>query len=441
MNESAQIAVSPQSGQVAWPELLSGFGRIGLLSFGGPAGQIAVMHRILVDEKRWLSERQFLHALNFCMLLPGPEAMQLATYAGWLLRGTAGGVVAGLLFILPGLAMMLVLAAIYVGHGDVPAIEAALFGLKAAVLAIVLQALLRVSRKAVGSAAMAAIAVAAFVAIAFLQVPFPLIILFAALAGIAFDRLVPQWLPAPPAAGEEAGRTRHAGNWRRQLGVAIFFLALWLVPLAGLMAVGGFAGDAAQFFSKTAVVTFGGAYAVLAYVAQQAVETMGWLTAPQMLEGLGLAETTLGPLVLVLVFVGFLAGAGDGGSIAAGIAGGLLAAWFTFMPCFFWIFAGAPHVERMRHMRWLAAALSAITAAVVGVIANLAVWFAINVLFAGSRTLETGALKVLVPLPETLDMAAAVIAVLSGLLAWRGAGTLTILSAAMVAGLVFRLAM
>ncbi|MBO6640297.1 MAG: chromate efflux transporter [Roseitalea sp.] len=430
--------------QVDQGEATRAFARIGLLSFGGPAAQIAVMHRILVEEKGWLTEKQFLHALNFCMLLPGPEAMQLATYAGWLMHGVRGGLVAGLLFIAPGLVMMLALSAVFIVAGDVPVIAGLLYGLKAAVLAVVVQALIKVSGRALGSAAMIVIAVSAFVGIALLRLPFPLIIALAALIGAALHIMAPHLLPAAKDtdkadAPDATVRGQNHGAVARAAGL---WLAIWLVPLAALLVLAGpgnMFADAALFFSQTAIVTFGGAYAVLAYVGQQAVDLYGWLTPDEMLIGLGLAETTLGPLVLVLVFVGFVGGASLGGmeSLAGGLLGGLVAAFFTFVPCFLWIFAGAPYVEALRHVRWLAAALAAITAAVVGVIANLAVWFGLNVLFGAFDLVRTGPLY----LPDIgwagFDWTAALIGIAAAVALIRfRLGLFAVLGAAAVAGVV-----
>jgi len=411
-------------------EAASAFARIGLLSFGGPAAQIGVMHRILVEEKKWLSEAQFLHALNFCMLLPGPEAMQLATYAGWLLHGVRGGLVAGLLFIVPGLAMMLALSAVYVAYGEVPAVAGLLYGLKAAVLAVVAAALVKVSKKALKGGAMLAVGIAAFVAIALLKAPFPLIVIGAGLTGIALARIARGTLRAGLGAddGENVlpARVSRGAAFR----TTAIWIAVWLVPLAVLVAAfgrGHVFADVALFFSKTAVVTFGGAYAVLAYVGQQAVEHYGWLKPDEMLAGLGLAETTLGPLVLVLVFVGYLAG---------GLAGGLIAAFFTFAPCFLWIFAGAPHVERLRHVCWLAAGLSTITAAVVGVIANLALWFGLHVLFGAYPETRVGPFHWPQPDWMAIDMAALAIALGAGVALIRfKANMMIVLAAAALAGL------
>lgn len=390
------------------------FGRIGLLSFGGPAGQIALMHRELVEQRGWLDEPRFLHALNFCMLLPGPEAMQLATYSGWLLRGVKGGLLAGLLFILPGFAVIMALSAVYFHYGEMPLVAGVLFGLKAAVLAIVVEALIKVSKRALKSRLAYGLALAAFVAIAFLKLPFPLIVLGAGLIGIltSLARRFGQRSEADPAAAPAAAQL--PGLAGPTLRTVLVWGAIWLGPLAALLFLRGIP-DAfsamAVFFSKAAIVTFGGAYAVLAYVGQQAVEVHGWLRPGDMLAGLGLAETTPGPLILVLVFVGFLGGAREAGldPLAGGLFGGSLALFFTFAPCFLWIFAGAPHIERLRSVRWLSAGLSAITAAVVGVIANLAVWFALHVLFADVGEAAFG--PFILPVPDLASLNAAALAI------------------------------
>lgn len=356
----------------SYAETLRTFLRIGLLSFGGPAGQIATMHRILVEEKHWLDEPRFLHALNFCMLLPGPEAQQLATYSGWLLHGTRGGLAAGILFVLPGFLVMLGLAVLYAGFTHVDLIQGLFLGLKPAVLAVVVQAGLRIGKRALLDTWARGVAVVSFLAIFAFGVPFPLIVLVAGVVGWLRGRggAVPP--PAP-----KAGNT---------LGTALLWLLLWLAPVALAWAYGqGAFATIGLFFAKLAVVTFGGAYAALSYVAQQAVEQHGWISAGEMLDGLGLAETTPGPLVLVNQFVGFLAGYRQPGGLNPWL-GGVLAAsltvWVTFVPSFLWIFAGAPHVERLRGHAALSSALSAITAAVVGVIFNLALWFALHVAFA-----------------------------------------------------------
>jgi len=393
--------------------------RIGCLSFGGPAGQIALMHREVVDERRWVSDARFLHALNFCTLLPGPEAQQLATYLGWLMHGVKGGLAAGLLFIIPGALVMLALSMLYVAYGEVPAIAALFFGLKCAVLVLVLEALLRVAKRALRGLLPWAVAMAAFLALFALHLPFPVVVLAAALAG---------WLmpgtfaagghgtakPGPPALldarlAAEPGYIAALSGAARRAG--LLALALWLVPVCGLLVLGGVFRDIAWFFSKMAVVTFGGAYAVLAYVAQEAVEGYRWLSAGQMLAGLGLAETTPGPLILVLQFVGYLAGHGAAG-VAGGIAGAALTLWVTFLPCFAWIFLGAPYVERLHDAPRLKAALAGVTAAVVGVIANLALWFGLRVIFT---RMAPGALGIEWPVLSSLDPLAAALAALAGL--------------------------
>ncbi len=445
MKRVAGVPVSTAAPGVAsdvpFREALRVWGKIGLINFGGPAGQIALMHRMLVEEKRWIDETRFLHALNYCMLLPGPEAQQLATYVGWLLHGPRGGIVAGALFVLPGFLVLLALSAAYFTFGELALVQGLLFGLKAAVLAIVTEALLRVSRRALKGPASLAIAVLAFIAIAFLNVPFPLIVAGAALAG-----LVLSWrdgaAPIPHAAETRSDET----PWRMALRAALVWAALWLVPVA-LVAV-LFGSDhvftqVALFFSKAAVVTFGGAYAVLAYVAQQAVETYQWLRPDEMLTGLGLAETTPGPLILVLVFVGFLAGTrGETGldPLLAGTIGALITLWVTFVPSFLFIFAGAPFIERLRGNRALAGALAAVTAAVVGVIANLALWFALNVLFAEIGALRFGLLELPAPRLATFDWAAAAIALAAGVALLRfHVGVVTVLLAAALAGAAIRL--
>jgi chromate transporter len=433
----------------SFSEATGTFAKIGLLSFGGPAGQIALMHRILVDEKRWLDEPRFLHALNYCMLLPGPEAMQLATYAGWLLHGVRGGLVAGLLFVLPGAIVITLLSAMYLTVGDVPLVQGLLFGLKAAVLAVVLEALIKVSKRALKSWAMVVLAIAAFVAIAFLKLPFPLIIAAAALIGV--------FLRKTGATAETSGKLAATEpriempewtrpNWRRFLVTLAVWLAIWFVPLLALHASLGSANvfsAEASFFSKMAAVTFGGAYAVLAYVAQQAVEVYGWLRPDEMLTGLGLAETTPGPLILVLVFVGFLGGARLSGldALTGGVLGAAVTLWFTFVPCFLWIFVGAPYVETVRNVRWLASALSAVTAAVVGIIANLAVWFALHVLFGHVGEWTLGPFVLPAPDFATIDLAAAAIAIAAGIALIRyHANMIAVLLSAALAGMVWTLA-
>ena len=384
--------------------------RIGVLSFGGPAAQIALMHRIVVDERRWLTERQFLDALSFCMLLPGPEAMQLATYAGWRLHGVLGGLIAGLLFVLPGALVVLALAALYIVYGDVPLAEAIFLGIKAAVLVIVIEALLRVAKRALLRPLHWGIAGAAFVAIYLLALPYPLVIALAALAGI---------VAGSAEAGEDTPRL--AVTPGRTLGTVVTWLAIWLVPLLALdwMLPGSILGEIGRFFSVLATVTFGGAYAVLAFMAQDAVESYGWLTAGEMMDGLGLAETTPGPLILVTEFVGFLAAARDGGSLGMGIAGAVVTLWATFAPCFLWIFAGAPYIDWIGTQPRLRGALAGITAAVVGVILNLSLWFALHVVF-GIVTRETaGPLVLWTPELASFDWRVVVIAGVAALLLLR----------------------
>lgn len=435
-------AVSP-----SFAETTETFARIGLLSFGGPAGQIALMHRILVEEKRWLDEARYLHALNYCMILPGPEAMQLATYCGWLLHGVRGGLMAGLLFVLPGALLITLLSAIYLALGHEPVAQGLLFGLKAAVLAVVLEALLRVSRRALKGRFMVALAIAAFLAIACLKIPFPVIIVAAALCGVSVHRPENKasnsgaLAKVTPIAMPEWARP----SLSRLLSTLAVWLALWFVPLAALILfLGGaqvFAAEAV-FFSKMATVTFGGAYAVLAYVAQQAVETYGWLKPDEMLTGLGLAETTPGPLILVLVFVGFLGGARQAGldPMLGGLVGAAVTLWFTFVPCFLWIFVGAPYVETVRGIRWLASALAAVTAAVVGIIANLGVWFALHVLFGKVSEWNFGPLSLPVPDLSTFDLPAFIIAAAAGVALLRlHLGMIAVLVSAALAGMVWTL--
>lgn len=423
--------------------------RIGLVNFGGPAGQIALMHRILVEEKRWIDETRFLHALNYCMLLPGPEAQQLATYIGWLLHGTRGGVAAGVLFVLPGFFVLVALSVAYVLLGDLAAVQGILFGLKAAVLAIVAEALLRISRRALKSRAMVLLAIAAFAAIAFFRVPFPLIVAAAAAIGVVIAPARPAAAAVPAGPDEAGGRDTpvplHAG--KVLLKAVAVWGAVWLGPVALLIVWLGTSHvftQEALFFSKVAVVTFGGAYAVLAYVAQQAVEVQNWLRPDEMLTGLGLAETTPGPLILVLVFVGFLAGfRGASGldPLLAGLLGATITAWVTFAPSLLFIFAGAPFVERLRGNSRVAGALAAVTAAVVGVIANLALWFGLHVLFAEVADMRFGPLILSLPDLASFDPAAALIAAAAGLALLRfHVGVVVVLIGAAAAGTAIRLA-
>ncbi|WP_183430614.1 chromate efflux transporter [Mesorhizobium sp. RMAD-H1] len=402
---------------VPLPEAVRTWVRVAALSFGGPAGQIAVMHRILVDEKRWIGEHRFLHALNYCMLLPGPEAHQLAIYIGWLLNRTLGGVIAGVLFVLPGFLSILALSYIYVLFGNVTFIEGLFFGLKCAVLAVVLQAVFRIGGRALKNRVMVAIAAAAFIAIFFLHIPFPLIIIAAGLIGYLGGRA---GLTAfKVGGGHKAGSGTiledrdsalgedvpvHArANLAWSMKISAVLSALWLLPVIAILMALGPANVFAKigvFFSQMAVVTFGGAYAVLAYVAQEAVQRFGWLQPGEMLDGLGMAETTPGPLIMVTQFVGFLAGYRDPGALdplMAATLAAMLTTWVTFLPSFLWIFLGAPFIERMRGNAALAGAMSAITAAVVGVILNLAIWFGLHVLFAEVRAISWGAWSMDVP--------------------------------------------
>lgn len=433
----ANVSTSPAgtaSGGPSFAEALATWAKIGVLSFGGPTAQIALMHRIIVDEKKWLSEAHYLNALSFCMLLPGPEAMQLATYAGWRLHGLAGGLAAGLLFVLPGAAVVLALSMIYAAFGQLPIVEAIFFGIKAAVLVIVIEALLRIAKRALKRAEHWAIAGLSFVAIFFLALPFPLIVFAAALFGFLRAKRQPELqATVPPSKLAPLSQT---------LRTIAVWLAIWLTPLLALWAIMGREHILTQlgwFFSKLAVVTFGGAYAVLAYMGQDVVIRHGWLDAGQMLDGLGLAETTPGPLILVTEFVGFLAAWRAGGEAAwgLGLLGALTALWATFAPCFLWIFAGAPYVEWINAQPRLRGALAAITAAVVGVIFNLALWFALHVFFAQVRLIESGVLKLWTPTPATLDWRVAVLATVSGLLLlrlhWGIPGVLAVASALGVA--------
>jgi chromate transporter len=382
--------------------------KIGLLSFGGPAGQIALMHRVFVDERKWLAEQEYLAALNFCMLLPGPEAMQLATYTGWKLHGWKGGILAGVLFVLPGAAVIMALSILYATLGNLPVVSALFFGIKAAVLAIVIEALLRVARRALKHASDWWIAAIAFLALYVFDAPFPLIIIVAGIFG---------YLRSRGAASDDVASSSLV-DWRTTLKTVSFWLALWILPVAALIATFGrhhVYSEVALFFSKLAVVTFGGAYAVLSYMAQQAVENYNWLTASEMVDGLGLAETTPGPLILVTQFVGFIAGYREAGGIAGGIAAALITLWVTFVPCFLWIMAGAPYIERLRGNPRLSGALAAITAAVVGVILNLSVWFALHVLFAKVERVGWTWAKPWLPNPSTLDLAALALCLIAAL--------------------------
>ena len=405
---------------VALGEATRTFAKIGALSFGGPAGQIALMHRILVDEKRWISEERFLHALNFCMLLPGPEAQQLATYMGWLLHRVRGGLIAGSLFVLPGFLTILALSYLYVTVGDVAAVQGLFIGMKAAVIAIVLHALVRIATRSLKSTASALLSVAAFSAMFIWQVPFPIVIAIAAIIG------------AVTARGSATGDSepRHDGDALqfepgRLIRLGVIFVSLWFVPVVLLVASlgdGNVFPEIALFFSKMAVVTFGGAYAVLAYVSQEAVTAYHWLEPGEMLDGLAMAETTPGPLIMVTQFVGFMAAYRDAGplpELLAAFLGAALTTWVTFVPCFLWIFVGAPFIERMRRSVILSGALAGITAAVVGVIANLATWFAIHALFESVRTLAVAGGVMPMPVFSSTRWLSVAIVVVAALMLFR----------------------
>jgi len=398
----------------SFAEAFAVWSKIGLLSFGGPAGQIALMHRILVEEKKWLPEKRFLHALNFCMLLPGPEAMQLATYCGWMMHGLRGGLAAGLMFVLPGACVVFALAMLYLTLGNVPLVEALFIGVKAAVLVIVVQALMKISGRALNGNAHWLIAASAFVAIFFLDASYPFIVLVAGLIG---------WFmlaDADPAETTETARVQSASvPLSSTVGTIATWLVIWIGPLltiAWLFGSDHVLTQSGLFFSKLAVVTFGGAYAVLAYMAQEVVEGYKWLTAGEMLDGLGLAETTPGPLILVTEFVGTLAAArADGGlSIPMALGGAIVSLWATIAPCFLWIFAGAPYIERLGENARLKSALSGVTAAVVGVILNLSVWFALHVLFGTVTRTSVGPFQLWLPDWATLDLRALVLSVVAG---------------------------
>jgi chromate transporter len=433
--------MSRESHGVSFRDALRVWVRVAALSFGGPAGQIAVMHRILVDEKRWIGETRFLHALNYCMLLPGPEAQQLAVYIGWLLHRIPGGLVAGTLFVFPGVVALMVLSWIYAAYGDVPVVQALFFGLKAAVLAVVLEAVVKVGKRALKNRVLVALAALAFVGIFFFAIPFPLIIIAAALIGFVasafgIEAFQPGASHGGSAASDEAPAAIDAAfaldipehvrrSTPRAIKVAAVGGVLWLGPLVALLLIRGpddVFTTIAAFFSEMAVVTFGGAYAVLAYVAQEAVESYHWLQPGEMLAGLGMAETTPGPLIMVLQFVGFMAAFRHPGALdpmLAGTLGGLLATWVTFTPCFIWIFVGGPYIEALRGNKALGAALSGITAAVVGVILNLAIWFALHTLFGRVDEQHVFGLVLQIPAISTLDLGALALAVAALLALFR----------------------
>ncbi|WP_255170386.1 chromate transporter [Natrononativus amylolyticus] len=486
---SNEDAISGPNHDVSFREAFWVWVQVAAYSFGGPAGQIGVMHKLLVSQKRWISERRFLHAMNYTMLLPGPEAQQLATYIGWLLHKTKGGIVAGTLFILPGFVSILVLSILYAEFREVTTVEAIFFGLQAAVLAIVVEALLRIGSRALANAAMVAIAAGAFIGIFVFDILFPIIILAAGLVGFFGHRYAPEVFTVitghgsnddedyegaeavetldkesesilddqgePVASDESETETvisdeivadhERPSTWRA-VRVAAFWGSLWFGPLVGLYLVLGAGHIFTQegiFFSQVAVVTFGGAYAVLAYIAQEAVATYGWLEPGEMIDGLGMAETTPGPLVQVVQFVGFMGAYRNPGMLdplVAGILGSVVVTWVTFVPCFLFIFLGAPYIEYLRGKESLTAALSGITAAVVGIILNLAAWFGLHVLFEDHWTYDGYGMDLLVPFFETLDVAALVIVVGSFVLIFRfKQGMLRTLAMAMAAGLFYHL--
>jgi len=430
--------------QVPFPDLLASFARIGLISFGGPAGQIALMHREIVEERGWIAEEDYLHALNFCHLLPGPEAQQLATWIGWRLHGWPGGLAAGLLFVIPGAAVILALSALYAVAAQLSWLQALFLGVKAAVLVIVVQALLRIAGRALDTRLKQALALGAFAALFLFDLPFPLVVLGAGAIGLAAAATRPDWLALKPAGEAPAAAPR---PWRTTLGAVLVCGAAWAAPLILVALTLGrdhVLWEIGAFFSQLALVTFGGAYAVLAYMAQEAVQGFGWLQPGEMADGLGLAETTPGPLILVTQFVGFLAAfraPEPFGPFLAGFLGAALTTWVSFAPCFLWIFALAPWIDRLGQAVWLKGGLAAVTAAVVGVIANLTAWFALHVLFARVATLEAGPLRLSWPDLASFDWRAGALAVAALVLAFGAKwGVLRLLGAAALGGLALGLA-
>ena len=423
-----------------FPELVRVCARIGVLSFGGPAGQIALMHRELVDERRWVTEAQYLHALNFCHLLPGPEAQQLAIWIGWKLHGLRGGLAAGLLFVLPGALVILGLSIVYTFAASLGWFVAMFVGIKAAVLAIVVQALLRIAGRALKTLVMRIIALVAFAALFFLDLPFPVVVLGAGLAGIAIVSIRPDLLGM---AAEGHGLEAMPRPWSDSIRACCVWGLIWAAPMAVVFIALGtdhVLWKIGSFFSRLAVVTFGGAYAVLAYMAQQAVQGYGWLSAREMADGLGLAETTPGPLIMVTQFVGFLAAfraPAPFSPLLAGILGAVLTTWVTFAPCFLWMFTFAPWIERLEHARRLKGGLAALTAAIVGVIANLSAWFLLHVLFGQVAEIRAGPLRLYLPDPATLDWRAALLAAMSaGLIFGLRWNVIRVLATAAGAGLL-----
>jgi chromate transporter len=414
--------VASQQHHPDFSELVRVFARIGCLSFGGPAGQIALMHRELVDELKWVDEEQYLHALNFCHLLPGPEAQQLATWIGWKLHGLKGGLAAGLLFVVPGALIILALSILYAYAANLDWFAALFLGIKAAVLAIVVQALIRIGGRALNTGFKKIVAGAAFVALFLFDLPFPLVVLGAGAVGMFVASLRPDWLAL------KVGGTAPASTpapWGPTFRTVAIWSLIWMAPMLLIFATLGrdhVLWDIGSFFSQLAIVTFGGAYAVLAYMAQEAVQGFGWLQAGEMADGLGLAETTPGPLIMVTQFVGYLAAfraPEPFTPLIAGIIGAGLTTWVTFAPCFLWIFAFAPWIERMENARWLKGGLATLTAAVVGVIANLSVWFALHVLFAQVDEFSYGPLRLFAPDPSSFSWQAGLLAATAAVLIFR----------------------
>lgn len=431
--------MTPTSLSPSFSELVHVFVRIGCLSFGGPAGQIALMHRELVEDRKWINEEQYLHALNFCHLLPGPEAQQLATWIGWRLHGVKGGLAAGMLFVVPGAFVILALSILYAYAANFDWFALLFLGIKAAVLAIVVQALIRIGGRALNTRFKQIVAVIAFLALFLFNLPFPAVVLGAGVIGIIVASNRPEWLALKASSVALPGGP---GPWGATLRTVLVWLAIWAAPmLVVLMTVGPdhVLWHIGSFFSQLAVVTFGGAYAVLAYMAQEAVQGYGWLSAGEMADGLGLAETTPGPLIMVTQFVGYLAAfraPEPFTPLVAGIIGAALTTWVTFAPCFLWIFALAPWIERLENAKWLKGGLAVLTAAVVGVIANLTAWFALHVLFATVNESQIGPVRLYIPEWSSFSWQAAVLAMLAAVLIFRlGWNVIRVLAAVGLGGL------